>query len=181
MRIGSGYDVHKLVEGRKLILGGVEIPHCLGLLGHSDADVLLHAIMDAILGAAGLGDIGKHFPDTDDAYKGISSIKLLEEVASLIEKEGYVISNIDATVIAQKPKLRPYIDEMEANIAKALSIDVGAVNVKATTEEGLGFTGNQQGISAQAVCLLENFYDDSFMVADSQSRCLSCSGCSKTE
>ena len=149
IRVGTGYDVHKLVEGRKLILGGVEIPHSLGLLGHSDADVLLHAIMDALLGAAALGDIGKHFPDTDDHYKGISSLKLLEHVA-----HGYEIGNIDATVIAQKPKLRPYIEEMEKNIAEVLGISGDQINVKATTEEGLGFTGEQQGISSQAICCL---------------------------
>ena len=154
MRIGQGYDVHKLVEGRKLILGGVEIPHSLGLLGHSDADVLLHAIMDALLGATALGDIGKHFPDTDDHYKGISSLKLLEHVAQLLQKHGYEIGNIDATVIAQKPKLRPYIEEMEKNIAEVLGISGDQINVKATTEEGLGFTGEQQGISSQAICCL---------------------------
>ena len=154
MRVGMGYDVHKLVEERELILGGVNIPHTLGLLGHSDADVLLHAIMDALLGAAALGDIGKHFPDTDEKYKGISSLKLLEHVGKLIEQEGYVIENIDATVIAQKPKLRPYIEEMEENIAKTLHIEKEQINVKATTEEHLGFTGEGLGISAQAVCLL---------------------------
>ena len=154
IRVGTGYDVHKLVEGRKLILGGVEIPHSLGLLGHSDADVLLHAIMDALLGAAALGDIGKHFPDTDDHYKGISSLKLLEHVTQLLQKHGYEIGNIDATVIAQKPKLRPYIEEMEKNIAEVLGISGDQINVKATTEEGLGFTGDQQGISSQAICCL---------------------------
>lgn len=154
IRVGTGYDVHKLVEGRKLILGGVEIPHSLGLLGHSDADVLLHAIMDALLGAAALGDIGKHFPDTDDHYKGISSLKLFEHVAQLLQKHGYEIGNIDATVIAQKPKLRPYIEEMEKNIAEVLGISGDQINVKATTEEGLGFTGEQQGISSQAICCL---------------------------
>lgn len=154
IRVGTGYDVHKLVEGRKLILGGVEIPHSLGLLGHSDADVLLHAIMDALLGATALGDIGKHFPDTDDHYKGISSLKLLEHVAQLLQKHGYEIGNIDATVIAQKPKLRPYIEEMEKNIAEVLGISGDQINVKATTEEGLGFTGEQQGISSQAICCL---------------------------
>ena len=148
MRVGMGYDVHKLVEERELILGGVNIPHTLGLLGHSDADVLLHAIMDALLGAAALGDIGKHFPDTDEKYKGISSLKLLEHVGKLIEQEGYVIENIDATVIAQKPKLRPYIEEMEENIAKTLHIEKKQINVKATTEERLGFTGREEGIAA---------------------------------
>ena len=151
MRVGMGYDVHKLVEERELILGGVNIPHTLGLLGHSDADVLLHAIMDALLGAAALGDIGKHFPDTDEKYKGISSLKLLEHVGKLIEQEGYVIENIDATVIAQKPKLRPYIEEMEENIAKTLHIEKKQINVKATTEERLGFTGREEGIAAQAI------------------------------
>lgn len=140
MRIGLGYDVHKLTNDRELILGGVKIPHTLGLLGHSDADVLLHAIMDALLGAAALGDIGQHFPDTDDAYKGISSQKLLSHVGGLLEKEGYYIENIDATLIAQKPKLRPYIPQMEQNIAQTLNIQKNQVNVKATTEEGLGFT-----------------------------------------
>ena len=141
MRVGMGYDVHKLVEGRDLIIGGVKIPHTLGLLGHSDADVLLHAIMDALLGAAGLGDIGKHFPDTDPQYKGISSMKLLSHVAELIRERGYVVENIDATIIAQKPKMRPHIPQMEENIAGALGISTDQVNVKATTEEGLGFTG----------------------------------------
>ena len=166
-----GYDVHKLVEGRKLILGGVEIPHTLGLLGHSDADVLLHAIMDALLGAAALGDIGKHFPDTDPAYKGISSMKLLEHVGKLLEEKGYVIDNIDATIIAQKPKLRPYIEEMEQNIARVLGISKEQVNVKATTEEGLGFTGTEQGISSQAICMLSGLYESSMMVGGG------CSGC----
>lgn len=154
MRIGTGYDVHKLKEGRKLILGGVEVPHAMGLDGHSDADVLLHAIMDALLGAAALGDIGKHFPDTDEAYQGISSMKLLGHVGGLLAQEGYEVGNIDATVIAQKPKLRPFIGEMEQNVARALHISKGQVNIKATTEEGLGFTGSQQGIAAQASCLI---------------------------
>lgn len=154
MRIGFGYDVHRLAENRELIVGGVKIPHPTGLLGHSDADVLLHAIMDALLGAAGLGDIGKHFPDTDDAYKGISSRKLLRETAKLLREHGYQIGNIDATIIAQKPKMRPYIEEMEHNIAEDLAIEKNHVNIKATTEEGLGFTGAEQGIAAQAVCLL---------------------------
>lgn len=152
MRVGIGYDVHRLTEDRKLILGGVEIAHTLGLYGHSDADVLVHAIMDALLGAAALGDIGKHFPDTDDAYKGISSMKLLAHVGELLQQHGYVIENIDATIIAQKPKLRPYIAQMEQNIAQVLSITESQINVKATTEEGLGFTGRQEGISAQAIC-----------------------------
>ncbi len=155
MRIGSGYDVHKLVEGRKLILGGVEIPFEKGLLGHSDADVLTHAVMDALLGAAALGDIGRHFPDSDNQYKDISSMKLLYEVLCLLKKEKYSIINIDATVIAQKPKLAKYMQAMEQNIANILEIDKHSVNVKATTEEGLGFTGAELGIAAKAVCLIE--------------------------
>ena len=154
MRIGMGYDVHRLTEGRALIIGGVDIPYEKGLLGHSDADVLLHAIMDALLGAAALGDIGQHFPDTDPAYKGISSVKLLEHVGKLLEDNLFLIENIDATIIAQAPKMRPYIDTMRENIVRALGILVGQVSVKATTEEGLGFTGTGEGISAQAVCLL---------------------------
>lgn len=156
MRIGHGYDVHRLTENRKLILGGVEIPHFLGLLGHSDADVLLHAVTDALLGAAALGDIGKHFPDTDPAYKGADSRKLLSHAVSLLERQGYRIVNIDATVIAQKPKLAPYINTMRENIAAACRIPPESVNVKATTEEKLGFTGAEQGISAHAVALIEN-------------------------
>ena len=155
MRIGSGYDVHKLVEGRKLILGGVEIPFEKGLLGHSDADVLTHAVMDALLGAAALGYIGRHFPDSDNQYKDISSMKLLYEVLCLLKKEKYSIINIDATVIAQKPKLAKYMQAMEQNIANILEIDKHSVNVKATTEEGLGFTGAELGIAAKAVCLIE--------------------------
>ena len=147
MRIGMGYDVHRLVEGRDLIVGGVKIEYEKGLLGHSDADVLLHAIMDALLGAAALGDIGKHFPDTDPKYKGISSIKLLEHVGNLLSENNFFIGNIDATIIAQAPKFRPYIDMMNENIARALNIDIDQVNVKATTEEGLGFTGSGEGIS----------------------------------
>ena len=177
MRVGMGYDVHKLVEGRPLILGGVEIPHTLGLLGHSDADVLVHAIMDALLGAAALGDIGKHFPDTDPQYKGISSMKLLEHVRLLLEKNGYVVENIDATVIAQKPKLRPYIAQMEENIAKTLGIAKEQINIKATTEEGLGFTGTEEGISSQAICMLNGFYESS-MVVGGGSKCAGCPGCS---
>ena len=156
MRIGSGYDAHRLVEGRDLVLGGVKIPYEKGLLGHSDADVLLHAVMDALLGAAALGDIGRHFPDRDPAYKGADSNKLLSEVWGLIFANGYCIMNVDATIIAQKPKLAPYIEEMRRNIAKALQIEIGQVNIKATTEEGMGFTGAGEGISASAVCLLEN-------------------------
>ncbi|MBO4904661.1 MAG: 2-C-methyl-D-erythritol 2,4-cyclodiphosphate synthase [Lachnospiraceae bacterium] len=154
MRVGMGYDVHRLGENRKLILGGVEISYELGLIGHSDADVLLHAIMDALLGAAALGDIGKHFPDDDDRYKGISSMKLLAHVGDLLAEEHWIIENIDATIIAQKPRMRPYIDEMTENIAKTLGIELSQVNVKATTEEGLGFTGSGEGISSQAICLL---------------------------
>ena len=155
MRIGHGYDVHKLVEGRDLILGGVKIEYELGLLGHSDADVLLHAVSDALLGAAGLGDIGKHFPDTDPKYKGADSLKLLEIVAERVKEAGYRVSNIDVTMIAQKPKLRPHIPAMEENIARAVGIDASRVNVKATTEERLGFTGAMEGMSCHAVCLLE--------------------------
>ncbi|MDD6656431.1 MAG: 2-C-methyl-D-erythritol 2,4-cyclodiphosphate synthase [Lachnospiraceae bacterium] len=154
MRIGMGYDVHKLVEGRDLIMGGVTIPYEKGLLGHSDADVLLHAIMDSLLGAAALGDIGKHFPDTDKKYKGISSIELLKHVGSLLEENHFMIENIDATIIAQQPKMRPYIDQMRQNIADALEVDITQINVKATTEEGLGFTGSGEGISSQAICML---------------------------
>lgn len=156
MRIGHGYDVHKLVSGRKLILGGVDIPHTTGLLGHSDADVLVHAVMDSLLGAAALGDIGGLFPDNDPKYKGADSLVLLLEVCSVIDKKGYKISNIDATVIAQKPKLKPHIEQMRKNIADVCKIDIDQVNVKATTEENLGFTGNLEGISAHSVCLLEN-------------------------
>ncbi|MBS6041809.1 MAG: 2-C-methyl-D-erythritol 2,4-cyclodiphosphate synthase [Clostridium baratii] len=156
MRIGLGYDVHRLVKDRDLILGGVKIPHELGLLGHSDADVLIHAIMDSLLGASALGDIGKHFPDTDPKYKGISSVKLLEEVGKLLYKNNFTIGNIDATIIAEKPKMAPHIMEMKNNIAKALKIDVNKINVKATTEEGLGFTGEKLGISSQAICLLND-------------------------
>ena len=155
MRIGHGYDVHKLVEDRELIVGGVHIPYEKGLLGHSDADVLLHAISDSLLGAAALGDIGMHFPDTDPIYEGADSILLLKLVNSLLIKQGYRVVNIDSTVIAQVPKLAPYIDEMRKNIAEALSIDVDFVSVKATTEEKLGFTGRKEGISAHAVCLIE--------------------------
>ena len=156
MRIGMGYDVHRLVPERDLILGGVKIPYDHGLLGHSDADVLLHAIMDSMLGAAALGDIGKHFPDTDYRFKGISSIKLLEEVGKLVYEKNLKIANIDATIIAQKPKMAPYIEDMRKNIATALNISLDQINVKATTEEGLGFTGEGKGISSQSICLLEN-------------------------
>lgn len=154
-RIGHGYDVHRFAENRKLILGGVTIPYEMGLLGHSDADVLLHAVSDALLGAAALGDIGKHFPDTDERYRGADSLVLLQKTAELVRESGYTAVNIDATVIAQKPKLAPYIDEMRANIARACGLPKEAVSVKATTEEGLGFTGELLGISAHAVCLIE--------------------------
>lgn len=155
MRVGLGYDVHKLVENRKLILGGVEIPFEKGLLGHSDADVLLHAIMDSLLGACALGDIGKHFPDTDSTFKGISSILLLEETGKLIKKAGYRINNIDATIIAQKPRMLPHIQQMRENISNALAIDIDKINVKATTEEGLGFTGEMLGISSQSIASVD--------------------------
>ncbi len=180
MRVGLGYDVHKLVEGRDLIIGGVQIPYEKGLLGHSDADVLLHSIMDALLGAAALGDIGKHFPDTDPKYKGISSIKLLEYVRELIDDELYVVGNIDATIIAQRPKMAPYIEQMKKNVADALAIEVSQVNIKATTEEGLGFTGSGEGISAQAIASLETIVNYSYGVgpADVSSGCAgSCGGC----
>ncbi|MBR3770511.1 MAG: 2-C-methyl-D-erythritol 2,4-cyclodiphosphate synthase [Lachnospiraceae bacterium] len=180
MRIGMGYDVHKLTEDRKLIMGGVEIPHEKGLLGHSDADVLVHAIMDALLGAAALGDIGKHFPDTDEKYKGISSIELLKHVGKLLEENMFFIENIDSTIIAQAPKMRPHIDTMRANIADALGIDVSQVNVKATTEEGLGFTGAKEGISSQAICLLTTPMELHARDVEEKA-CSGCSGCKKTE
>ena len=173
--MGMGYDVHKLVEGRKLILGGVEIPYEKGLLGHSDADVMLHAVMDALLGAAALGDIGLHFPDTDPKYKGASSIKLLEHVGRLLEENGYVIENIDATIIAQRPKMRPHIDQMRENMAKALKIDVDQINVKATTEEGLGFTGSGEGISSQAICAIEKLTN--YSSVDVMEKPAGCGGC----
>lgn len=155
MRIGHGYDVHKLAPGRKLILGGVDIPYHEGLLGHSDADVLAHAVMDALLGAAGLGDIGRHFPDTDLAYAGADSLKLLERVMELLDEAGYAVGNVDATVLAQAPKLAPHIPQMRQNLARVMGVDPGRVNVKATTEEGLGFTGAKEGIAAHAVALIE--------------------------
>ena len=173
MRVGLGYDVHRLVEDRKLILGGVEIPYEKGLLGHSDADVLLHAIMDALLGAAALGDIGKHFPDSDERYKGISSIKLLEEVGKLLDEHLYVINNIDATVIAQRPKVGPYREQMIKNIANALKIDENLINVKATTEEGLGVTGNGEGISSQAIASISLATEQSYGPLN----CGGCGGC----
>lgn len=154
MRIGHGYDVHRLAEGRKLILGGVDIPWERGLLGHSDADVLTHAVMDALLGAAGLGDIGKHFPDTDPAYAGADSLKLLAHVAGLLEERGFFVGNVDATIIAQRPKLAPHIPAMRDNLARVMGVETGRINVKATTEEGLGFTGAGEGMAAHAVCLL---------------------------
>lgn len=179
MRIGMGYDVHRLVPERDLIIGGVKIPYEKGLLGHSDADVLLHAISDALLGAAALGDIGKHFPDSDPQYKGISSLKLLEQVGNLLEENCYFIENIDATIIAQAPKMRPFIDEMRANIANCLGIDISQVNVKATTEEGLGFTGTGEGISSQAICLLTSPRSMATMEVGTERGCSGCSGCTK--
>lgn len=176
MRVGMGYDVHKLVEGRDLILGGVKIDWEKGLLGHSDADVLLHAIMDALLGAAALGDIGRHFPDTDEKYKGISSIKLLQYVGALLEENMYVINNIDATIIAQKPKMMPHIEKMRENVAKALNIEKNQINIKATTEEGLGFTGSGEGISSQAICALQDARD---FMADDRIMPAGCGACCK--
>ncbi len=180
MRIGQGYDVHRLTEDRKLILGGVEIPYEKGLLGHSDADVLLHAVMDALLGAAALGDIGKHFPDTDERYKGADSMELLAHVGQLLAEKAYFIENIDATIIAQRPKMAPHIPKMKENIARVLNIEPGQVNVKATTEEGLGFTGSGEGISASAICLLseiQNYIGADIMMQDKG--CGSCSGCAR--
>ena len=174
MRIGMGYDVHRLTEGRDLILGGVKIPYEKGLLGHSDADVLLHAVMDALLGAAALGDIGKHFPDTDPAYEGASSMRLLEHVGKLLEERLYVVENIDATIIAQRPKMAPHIEEMRRTIAAALHLELDQVNVKATTEEGLGFTGTGEGISAQAVACLDSIRNYSYPVGGD---CGNCGGC----
>lgn len=179
MRIGQGYDVHRLVEGRKLILGGVEIPWEKGLLGHSDADVLLHAVMDALLGAAALGDIGQHFPDTDEKYKGISSIELLKRVREILAENGFLIENIDSTIIAQKPKLLPYRPKMAENIAAALGIETDQVSVKATTEEGLGFTGAGEGIAAQAICLLSSVADYSLEDRMVPGGCGGCPGCGR--
>lgn len=170
-----GYDVHRLTKERDLILGGVKIPYEKGLLGHSDADVLLHAVMDALLGAAAMGDIGQHFPDTDPAYEGISSMKLLERVGNMLSQQHFLIENIDATIIAQAPKMHPYIDDMRKNIAEALGLSVDQVNVKATTEEGLGFTGSGEGISAQAVCLLTSPYD--LTAGQVAGGCAGCQGC----
>ncbi len=181
MRIGTGYDVHRLVADRDLILGGVKIPYEKGLLGHSDADVLLHAVMDALLGAAALGDIGRHFPDTDGAYKDISSIELLKRVRDLLADKLYVVENIDATIIAQRPKLAPYLPQMAANIAKVLGIEEDRVNIKATTEEGLGFTGEGLGIAANAVCLLESMmnYQVDMTPGSLSGGCNGCPGCSR--
>ncbi len=177
MRAGLGYDVHRLVEGRDLILGGVNIPYEKGLLGHSDADVLLHAVMDALLGAAALGDIGRHFPDTDPAYKGISSLRLLAHTGALLEQNNYQIINIDATIIAQRPKMAPHIPQMIRNIAETLGIEEGQVNVKATTEEGLGFTGTGEGISAQAVCSLMPI--EAYIDEDRMTKRKACEGCAR--
>ena len=182
MRVGMGYDVHKLVEGRKLILGGVNVPYEKGLLGHSDADVLTHAIMDALLGAAALGDIGRHFPDTDEKYKGADSIELLRHVKKLLDEKQFVISNIDATVIAQRPKLKDFIPDMVTTIAEALSLSENQVNIKATTEEGLGFTGSGEGISSQAICLLETVENYNYdPMADVNVNCAGCKGCPKKQ
>ena len=177
MRIGTGYDVHRLKEGRKLIIGGVEIPYEKGLDGHSDADVLTHAIMDALLGAAGLGDIGLHFPDNDPAYEGADSIRLLEHVVDIISQEHFVIENVDSTIIAQAPKMRPYIDTMRDKLASAMGLDISQVNVKATTEEHLGFTGEGLGISAQAVCILNTPADMMSVDVTARGSCAGCSGC----
>lgn len=180
MRIGMGYDVHRLEEGRELILGGVKIPFEKGLLGHSDADVLVHAVMDALLGAAALGDIGKHFPDTDMRYKGISSIELLRHVKKLLDEHLFIIGNIDAVIIAQKPRLMPYREEMISNLAAALGIAEQQINIKATTEEGLGFTGSGEGISSQAVALLETVANYQYYDADYEEKsCAGCGGCRK--
>ncbi len=182
MRVGIGYDVHKFAEGRDLVIGGVKIPYEKGLLGHSDADVLIHAVMDALLGAAALGDIGRHFPDTDARYKGVSSVRLLARVGEMIDKELYVISNIDATIVAQRPKMAPYIDAMRANIAAALHIEKTQINIKATTEEGLGFTGAGEGISSQAVACLETIANYSYAVDPGiEEKCAGCGGCSRAQ
>ncbi len=177
MRIGTGYDVHRLAKGRELTIGGVKIPYEMGLLGHSDADVLLHAIMDALLGAAALGDIGKHFPDTEEEFRGISSVELLRRVGEMLEEKCYLIENVDATIIAQAPKMSPHIEKMRENIAQALGVEVSYVSVKATTEEGLGFTGRGEGISAQAVCLLTSPADCYTEDAAGGNRCAGCGGC----
>ena len=177
MRVGMGYDVHRLVPERDLIIGGVKIPYEKGLLGHSDADVLLHAIMDALLGAAALGDIGKHFPDNDPAYKGADSLMLLGRVGEILSEEGYVIENIDSTIIAQKPKMAPHIEQMRKNVAEALHIEVEQVNIKATTEEGLGFTGTGEGISSQAIASLDTIANYSYQVGPQTDGCAGCGGC----
>ena len=178
MRVGMGYDVHRLVEDRKLILGGVNVPYEKGLLGHSDADVLTHAIMDALLGAAALGDIGRHFPDTDEQYKGADSIELLRHVKKLLDEKQYMIGNIDATVIAQRPKLAPFIPDMITTIANALEVSESQVNIKATTEEGMGFTGTGDGISSQAICLLETVGNYDYNVMDEvNDKCKGCLHC----
>ena len=181
MRVGMGYDVHRLVEDRKLIIGGVEIPYEKGLLGHSDADVLLHAVMDALLGAAAMGDIGKHFPDNDERYEGADSIMLLRHVKRMLDEKQYLIANIDATIIAQKPKMASFIPDMVQTIAEALSLSENQVNIKATTEEGLGFTGSGEGISSHAICLLETVanYGYADPVETAQNRCSGCSGCAR--
>ncbi len=182
MRVGMGHDVHRLVEGRDLVIGGVKIPYEKGLLGHSDADVLLHAVMDALLGAAALGDIGRHFPDTDERYRGISSMKLLEEVGSMLEEQLYAVENIDATIIAQAPKMAPYVEQMRRNIAQVLRISEDQVNIKATTEERLGFTGRGEGICAQAVCCLNqavNYVYEDRMEDGTASGCPGCKMCPK--
>lgn len=183
MRVGTGYDVHRLVEGRDLILGGVNIPFEKGLLGHSDADVIVHAIMDALLGAAALGDIGQHFPDTDPAYEGCDSIELLKKVGQLLEEENYMIENIDSTIIAQRPKLMPHLPKMRENVANALGLELNQVSIKATTEEKMGFTGSGEGISAQAICclipLMDLVSDDIVMGAPGCSGCGSCGSCGR--
>ena len=181
IRIGQAVDIHQLQEGRKLILGGVEIEHSKGLLGHSDADVLVHAVGESILGALALGDLGKHFPDTDPAYKGASSIRLLEEVGRMIDEKLYVIGNIDATIIAQRPKMAPHIEQMRKNVAEALHIEVDQVNIKATTEEGLGFTGTGEGISSQAIASLDTIANYSYRVGPSEGGCAGCGGCMKVQ
>ena len=182
MRIGTGYDVHRYQEGRKLILGGVEIPYEKGLQGHSDADVLTHAVMDALLGAAALGDIGQHFPDTDPQYEGASSIALLKKVQELLDENLYVIGNIDCTVICEAPKLRPYHDAIVRTLSEALSLPEDRISVKATTEEGLGFTGRKEGVAAQAVCLLYEFSESgSFASSGASSGCAGCQGCPRRQ
>ena len=179
MRVGLGYDVHKLVEGRDLILGGVKIPYEKGLLGHSDADVLVHAIMDALLGAAAFGDIGKHFPDTDPAYKGADSLKLLAHVGGILDENFYVIENIDATIVAQRPKMAPHIEKMRKNVSEVLGIELDQINIKATTEEGLGFTGTGEGISSQAICAIEKLTNFTSYKIEEEEGCAGCGGCRK--